>query len=66
MQAEAICRTVELRRALGDLGVVVDGSVGFTLMAAAVMLAQTGPEWGGDYRDGLAAVARMGAQLLDG
>lgn len=65
-QAEVICRTGALRELLTRLGVDVGNrDVAIALMAAARLVADNGPEWGGDYREGAADVATLGLELLE-
>jgi hypothetical protein len=65
-RAETALRASLLRERLDDIGVVVTPDVAASLMAAAMLLASSSPEWGGDYRDALADLAGVGLELLDG
>ncbi len=66
VRAETCLRAEELRARLDDLDVPVTPDVAAALMAAAMLLASTSDEWGGDYRDALADLAALGLELLDG
>lgn len=53
-----------LRERLALLGVDPCADLAAGLMAAAMLLAEISPEFGGDYRDALADVAQLGLALL--
>ena len=55
---------VELRERLAVLGVAPSPDVSVALMAVAMLLAETAPEWGGDCRDALGEIAQLGLSLL--
>jgi hypothetical protein len=50
---------------LGELGVEATPSVAVALMAAAMLLAEGSPEFGGDARDVLGDLAALGLGLLE-
>lgn len=54
-----------LRERLALLQVKPSEDVGVALMAAAQLLAERSPEFGGDARDTLAELAVLGLRLLD-
>ncbi|HET6793135.1 MAG TPA: hypothetical protein VFH45_01760 [Acidimicrobiales bacterium] len=49
---------------LAEVGVRPDQDVAVAFMAAAMLLAEGSPEWGGNYRDALARLARIGFDLM--
>lgn len=53
-----------LRERLAVFGIARTADLAVGLMAAAMLLAEHAPEWGGDCRDGLAEVAQLGLALL--
>jgi hypothetical protein len=57
---------MELRERLSLLGVEATVDVSVALMAAAMLLAEQAPEWGGDCRDALGEMAQLGLSLLAG
>lgn len=63
-RAECHLLEQELRDRLVALGVTPSADVAVALMAAAMLIAGRGPEWGGDYRDALSDVAALGCSLL--
>jgi hypothetical protein len=65
-RAECHLLEQELRDRLTALGVTPSADVAVALMAAAMLIAGRGPEWGGDYRDGLGDIAALGCCLIDG
>ncbi len=64
--AELCVLEVCLRERLALLGIETTPELAVGLMAAAQLLAERSPEWGGDARDTLAEVAILGLRLLDG
>lgn len=58
-----LCGTI-VRERLAAVGVVPDEDLGVAFMAVAMMLAERSPEFGGDARDTLGLVARIGLELL--
>lgn len=54
------------RARLAEIGVRPTAEAAVTLMAAAVLVAEHAPEWGGDARDVLAELAQLGLRLLSG
>lgn len=65
-RAETMMRAQELRARLADIDVPLSADIAAALMASAMLLASTSPEWGGDYRDALADLAALGLDLFDG
>jgi len=65
-RAETVLRGGEMRTRLDELAIGSSIDVATALMAAAMLLASTSDEWGGDYRDALADLAALGLELLDG
>ncbi|HEX2699313.1 MAG TPA: hypothetical protein VHM89_03815 [Acidimicrobiales bacterium] len=65
-RAETAVRAGALRDRLAEIGVAVTPDVAASLMAAAMLLASSRDEWGGDYRDALADIAALGLELFDG
>lgn len=63
--AEMHLLEAELRRRLEVLRVEVTPEVAVALMAAAMLLCQGAPEWGGDSRDVLGQLAALGLSLFD-
>lgn len=55
-----------LRERLAASGVEVTADVAVALMAAATLIGEYTPEWGGDARSSLAEVALLGLRLLEG
>lgn len=53
------------RQRLEALGVQTSPDVAVALMAAATLLGQHVPEWGGDARTTLGEIALLGLRLLD-
>jgi hypothetical protein len=64
--AEHVVRADVLRQRLEEVGVELTPDVAVALMAGAMLLAGTSPEFGGDYRDALADLAALGRELLEG
>lgn len=64
-RAETVLRAGTLRERLGALDIEVTPEIGASLMAAAMGLATTSEEWGGDYRDALADLAALGLELFE-
>jgi hypothetical protein len=64
-RAETALRASLLRDRLRDIGVIATRDVAASLMAAAMLLASSSDEWGGDYRDALADLAGVGLELFD-
>ena len=54
-----------LEERLGAVGVAASPDVAVALMAVAMLLAEEAPEFGGDARDALGAVAALGLDLLE-
>lgn len=65
-RAETAVRASLLRDRLDEIGVDVTPEVAASLMAAAMLLASSSDEWGGDYRDALADLAGLGLELFEG
>ena len=65
-RAEAVLRGDALRAAMAELGIEVTPDLAVTLMAAAQVLAEGAPEFGGDHRDALGDLAALGFTLLEG
>jgi hypothetical protein len=65
-RAESVLRSDALRAALGLLGVGVTPDLAVALMAAAQVLAEGSPEFGGDYRDAAGDLAALGFTLFEG
>jgi len=65
-RAEVVVLADVLRERLEAIGVEVTADVAASLMAAAMLLATTSEEWGGDYRDALADLAAVGLELFEG
>ena len=63
--AELCVLEAMLRERLALLGVKADQDMGVALMAAAQLLAERAPEWGGDARGTLAELAVLGLRLID-
>jgi hypothetical protein len=63
-RAEGHLQAEALRERLAALHVDITPDLAVGLMAAAMLLAEQSPEWGGDYRDALGAVAALGFGLL--
>lgn len=53
-----------LRRRLDVLRIDVTPDLALAFMAAAMLLTEESPQWGGDYRDALGALAILGFDLL--
>lgn len=53
-----------VRARLEVLGIRPTPDLAVAMMAAAMVLAESSPEWGGDYRDALGDVALLGLGLL--
>ena len=64
-RAETVLRADALRERLTSLGIAPTPEVSASLMAAAMLLASTSDEWGGDYRDALGDLAALGLELFD-
>jgi hypothetical protein len=64
-RGETVLRAVDMRQRLADLGVDATPEVAASFMAAAMLLAATSDEWGGDYRDALADLAALGLELFE-
>lgn len=64
-RAETCVRAAELRERLEQIGVVVTAETAAALMATAMYLASSSPEWGGDERDALGDLAALGLELYD-
>jgi hypothetical protein len=64
-RAETVLRADGLRERFAALGIEVTPNVAASLMAAAMLLASTSEEWGGDYRDALGDLAALGLELFD-
>jgi hypothetical protein len=62
--AELCCVESVLRERLQTLGIEPTPEVAVAIMAAAILLAERTPEWGGDSRDVLADLAVLGLNLL--
>lgn len=65
-RAETALRATFFRERLEEVGVDVTPDVAASLMAAAMLLASSSDEWGGDYRDALSDLASLGLELFDG
>jgi hypothetical protein len=65
-RAETVLRAGELRERLDALGIAPTADLAAGLMAAAMLLAATSDEWGGDYRDALGDLAALGLELFEG
>lgn len=65
-QAEGHLQAAAFRARLAALGVEAAPDVAVALMAAAMLLAEGSPEFGGDFRDALGAVAALGLDVLGG
>ena len=54
------------RQRLAEIGIEPSAEAAVTLMAAAVLLAEHTPDFGGDARDVLGELAQLGLRLLGG
>jgi hypothetical protein len=64
-RAETCLRADALRARLDDIAVPASADIAAALMAAAMLLASSSNEWGGDYRDALCDLAALGLELFD-
>lgn len=64
-EAELCVLEVCLRERLALLGIEPTPELAVGMMAAAQLLAERSPEWGGAARDTLAEVAILGLRLLN-
>jgi hypothetical protein len=64
-RAEIVVLADLLRERFDVIGVEVTPDVAASLMAAAMLLASSSDEWGGDYRDALADLAALGLELFE-
>src|SRR3954452_12437796 len=64
-RAETVVLADMLRERFDAIGVRVTPDIAASLMAAAMLLASTSDEWGGDYRDALADLAAVGLELFE-
>jgi hypothetical protein len=64
-RAETVLRAGLLRERFEAAGIPATTDVAAALMAAAMLLASTSDEWGGDYRDALADLAALGLELFE-
>lgn len=64
-RAERCLLEVRLRQRLDEIGLAIDATAAAAMMAAAMVLAEEGPEWGGDYRDALSDLAEIALALTD-
>ncbi|MEY2398802.1 MAG: hypothetical protein QOJ00_1976 [Actinomycetota bacterium] len=64
-RAETVLRAEAMRARFATIGIAVTPEICTSLMAAAMLLASTSEEWGGDYRDALADLAALGLELFD-
>lgn len=64
-RAENVLRADLLRSRLDEIAINITPDIAASLMAAAMLLASTSDEWGGDYRDALADLAAIGLELID-
>ena len=64
-RAETVLRAGAMRERLDAIGIDVTPEIAASFMAAAMLLASTSDEWGGDYRDALADVAALGLELFE-
>lgn len=63
-RAGAHLAEVAIRDRLTVLGIEATPDLAVALMAAAMLLCERAPEFGGDYRDALGDVALVGLSLL--
>ncbi len=54
-----------LRERLAALRIEPNPDIAVTLMAAAMLLADRSPEWGGDARDAMGELALLGLAMLE-